>query len=417
MCAEFQNSERKKHPGRVVGGMETWRRRKRAAIKPQFGGLEEEGIDREGNSIGTRSMEAMGIYEPHRGTVTINFRRNGYGPRTVSTTDVYKSIRQTKHIEEWYIGELEKNDRTLQSIGTEVFRVRNNPDDRPAIEEAIGKMTEALKSLGKLRAEKKRLSLDELRWAVRNLQDAIKDEGRINGQKLADAFEKYVLFRKMFGPWRDTEVVHTKEYSKLRGYALRKLRDEWLLENTANWIRYLEKEKRGFPMKALWARDLEFSGKLEKLLEHQRIHPEELAEIKENLAEAGYRVRKLDDAEELLWKIEDMKEILSAIGYRARKTDGEYKQTAKRKKEARRQIKDYVLLLRVRNPLYAAEEMKKESDDYCQKAARHLDGAAILINRNRFDVAVERFRQAEDEIRKKGTTPQMSLGFPSQSQQ
>ena len=173
----------------------------------------------------------------------------------------------------------------------------------------------------------------------------------------------------------------------MRSYALRKIRDELLVGYISDWVRYLEKENRGFQMRGLWIRDLEYSDKLEKLIEKSRkVNPEHLEDMMKEFYDAEYNIRKLNRAyEQLVWGNQRM---------------------------GRRLIREYMLALRVRNPLYAAREMEKETDEYYQKAKKYLISAADLINKKVFARVVQCFRVAASEVKFR---PQTSLHFPSQS--
>lgn len=392
MCATVREEKKKPSPRRSAAAMEVWRKRRRAGVVPKFSGLQGEGIDKEGNRVLTRRLNSMGIYEPYKGVVRVHFRRNGRGPKTIVITDVYHAVRMTKHIEEGYVKELDKNDRILKSISIENLKLARGGKNREGIEEAIRNIKIILKSLKGIRIPKKTFSREQLKYAISYLEDAIKDEDRIDGRKIGMACAKIVSFRTRYGNWRDREVIAIKEYSNLRGYGLRKLRDERVLFNVSNWMRYLNKEKKGFQMRALWLRDLKFSDELEKLVENKRkMKPEKLGEISKKLFDAGYNNKKIDRAyEALIWRDE---------------------------KKARKLVKEYMLLLRVRNPLYIAREMEKETDKYYHKAAGYLKSAAKLIERKIFNRAVYCFEKAAEGITERGPKSQTSLNFPSQSQQ
>jgi hypothetical protein len=397
MCPTVSEEKGEKNPKRSAAAMEMWRKRKRAGFKPGFSGLIAEGIASDGSMAMTRETSRLGIYEPYRGITRIHFRVAEKGPRKSVTTDVYHAVRMTKHIEESYIGELEKNDAILRSISIENLKLATGQKGREDIEKAIENIKAVLKSLTKIRTPKKTFSREQLKRAISYLEDAIKDRDRINGQKISIACTKLVSFRTRYGNWRDREIEAMKEYSRLRGYALRKMRDEWLLSNISNWVRYLGRERKGFQMKSLWLRDMNFSNKLEKLLENKKkMKLEALEKISEELYNAGrkdgagYNIRKMHRAQEAL--------------------------IAGDEKKARRLVREYMLLLRVRNPFYVAREMGNETDTYYHIASKKLKGAARTIENEAFNVAVERLDQAAEEIRRRVPTPQTSFGFPSQSQ-
>jgi len=384
MCA----SEQKKDPKRSAAAMETWRRRRRAAVVPNFSGLIVEGIAGDGSKAMTKELGRLGIYRKCDGILSIHFRRDRKGPKTAIVTDVYRAVRMTKHIEEGYLKELEKNDRVLKSISVENLKLAYGKKGGEEIRETIENIKCVLKSIRRIRVPKKTFSRDQLKYAISYLEDAIKEQDKIDGRKISMACAKLVSFRTRFGNWRDKEVVAIKEYSKIRGFALRGLRDAWILRNISNWTRYLEKEKRCFQMKALWLRDLKFSDKLEKLVESKRkISLEKVGEINRELYDAGYNKNRIDKAYTAL--------------------------IAGNEKEARKLLREYILLLRVRNPIYAAKEMENETDTYYIKAAEYLKTAATLISRNVFSRAVYCFEKAGEEIRNRGIKPQTSLTFPS----
>lgn len=391
MCATTRGRERQPDPRRSAGATEGWRKRKRRGFKPQFSGLFVEGIAGDGSKAMTKELGKLGIYKKYSGVVSIHFRRNEKGPKTIVITDIYHAVRMTKHIEEGYLEELEKNDRILKSIAVENLKLAFGKKGRKDIGETMEKIREVLKSLRRIRIPKKVFSREQLKYALSYLEDAIKEKNKIDGRKVGMACAKLASFRKRYGEWRDREAIAISEYSKIRGYALRNLRDQWILYNISNWLRYLGKEKRGFQMKALWSRDLKFSDKLEKLLESgKKIKPEKLGEISEELYNKGYNKSKIDRAyTALIWKDE---------------------------KGARRLIREYMLLLRVRNPLYAAREMENETDKYYEKAADYLKTAATLIQRNVFQRAVYCFEKAAEEVERK-PKPQTSFDFPSPSQE
>lgn len=128
-------------------------------------------------------------------------------------------------------------------------------------------------------------------------------------------------------------------------------------------------------------------------------------------------ITRFVDAKELsLEKINNLREALSAAGYKVRKIDRAYEALASNDaKKAEKELKDYAILLRVRNPFYVAEEMKKETDEYYHKAAAYLRTGAELIEKSVFDRAAYCFKEAAEEIKKRKIIPQMSLSFPSRS--
>ncbi len=394
MCANLLKREdgKLKKPGRVLAGMETQRKLRRKKFEIRFRDLIEDGIAADGLKAKTRPSKKLGIYEltgKGTGLLRIHFRIEGHGPKRLNTMDVYRAVRQSRHIQEGYVQELKKNDALLWKVGKENLIIAAESMNEKAVETAIGNLQEVYDSLKGLRVPKKKFSRKQLADAIKLLREALEDK-RINMQKVNWACTKLVSFRVRYGNWRDEEIRKTSEYSKLREYALRKLRDDALLRNISNWVRYLGKEKRGFQMKTLWKRDLEFSDKLEVFTNGKKIDPEKFDKVAEELFAEGYNIRRLHRAQTAL--------IL------------------KNQRIARREIKEYVILLRVKNPFYAAREMEKESDKYCQKAAEYLKAAAKLIERNVFNRAVYCFEKAAAEIRME-PKPQTSLDYPPQFRQ
>ncbi len=389
MCANALDG---KKPGRVAAGMETQRKLKRKGFRPEFKDLVEEGIAPDGSKIRTRPMKKLGIYEPlgkKNGLLRIHFRVGGHGPKRINTMDVFRAVRQANHIQEGYLEEIRKNDAMLWRIGKENLIIAAESMDEKTIRGTIENLQEVFDSLKGLRVPEKKFSKKQLGDSIALLREAL-EEKRINMQKVNWACTKLFSFRIRYGNWRDREIVAISEYSKLRGYALRRMRDEWLLENISNWVRYLGEEKGGFRMKALWKRDLAFSDKLEYFANGKKIDSVNFDKVVEGLFTGGYNIRRLHRAQTALIIKDD--------------------------RRARREIKEYVVLLRVRNPLYAAREMEKETDEYYQKAADYLKTALKLIERNVFHRAVYCFEKAAEEI-KKGPKPQKSLDFPSQFRQ
>jgi len=389
MCA---NSLQGKNPGRVLAGMETQRKLRRKKFGIHFKDLIEDGIAADGSKAMTRPLKKLGIYEPlgkGTGLLRIHFRVEGHGPKRLNTMDAYRAVRQSRHIQEGYVEELKKNDALLWKVGKENLIIAAESMDEKAVKTAIGNLQVVYDSLKRFRVPVKKFSRGQLSDAIGLLREAL-EEKRINAQKVNWACTKLVSFRVRYGNWRDEEIRKTDEYSKLREYALRKLRDEALLGNISNWVRYLSMEKRGFRMKALWKRDLEFSDRLEPFANGRKIDSEKFDRVVEELYNAGYNIKRLHRAQTAL--------ILKDGG------------------RARREIKEYVILLRVKNPLYAAREMEKESDGYCQKVADYLKTAAKLVQRNVFNRAVYCFEKAAAGIRR-DPKPQTSLGYPPQFQQ
>ncbi len=393
MCATTGSREQKKpNPNRSAAASEVWRKRRRAGIVPRFGGLMVEGIAEDGSKAMTRDLGRLGVYKKYSGVVSIHFRRKEKGPKTVVVTDIYHAVRMSKHIEKGYIGELDKNDKILKSIAVENLKLAYGKKGRTDIEEAIRNIKKVLKSIRGIRVPKKVFSREQAKAAISYLEDAVKEQDKIDGRKVGMACAKLVSFRKRYGEWRDNEVLAIKEYSRIRGCALRKLRDEWILFNIGNWVRYLGEEKRGFQMKALWVRDLKFSDNLEKLVESKKkIKLEKVEEISEELFNAGYNIKRMHRAQ-----------VVLIVGNR---------------KEAKKIMREYMLLLRVKNPLYAAREMEKETDGYYHKATEYLEEAAKLINKNLYDRAIYCLKKAGEEIKKRKLKPQTSLGFPSAFQE
>jgi len=242
MCATTQNREQKKpNPNRSAATSEVWRKKKRAGMVPRFGGLLTEGIAEDGSKVMTKDLGKLGVYKKYSGVLSIHFRRNEKGPKTVVVTDIYHAVRMTKHIEEGYVEELDKNDKILKSIAVENLKLAHGKKGRKEIEEAIGNIKKVLKSIGRIRVPKKVFSREQAKYAISYLEDSIKDSENIDQQKVIWACTKLVSFRTRYGKWRDKEVIAMKEYSKIRGYALRNVRDRWILFNIGNWIKYLGK--------------------------------------------------------------------------------------------------------------------------------------------------------------------------------
>jgi len=376
-------------PARVAGWMEGVRKRKRAAFKPEYKGLFEEGIDSKGNSVLTRRLNSLGVYEPYTGLVKVCFRRKEGGPRTIVRTDVYRAVRMTKHIEENYEKELEKNDNILREVARRNVELARGGVDRDEIKRIIKNLKIVIDSLKGIKVPTKTFSKNQLIGAVRLLEESINTADKIDMQKVTWACAKIVSFRTRYGNWRDKEIVMLRKYSELREYALRRLRDERLLENIARWVRYLEAEKRGFQMCSLWKRDMKFSEEITKVVDSKELSLEKINNLREALSAAGYKIRKIDRAYE----------ALASNGAR----------------KAERELKDYAILLRVRNPFCIAEEMKKETDEYYYKAAAYLKTGAELIEKSVFDRAAYCFKEAAEEIKRRKAIPQMSLSFPSRS--
>ena len=399
MCAK---NLREKKPGRVAAGMEMQRKLRRKKIRPEFKDLIVEGIASDGSKAMTRPDKKLGIYMPFGerfGILRIHFRIDGHGPKRVNTMDPYRAVRQSRHIPEKYISEIEKNDAMLWAIGKgnitiageatgektiENLQVAAEMMDGEKIEKAVKSLQKIHGSLKGLKVSKKKFSKAQLGTAIKLLNEAL-EEDPINVQKTIWACTKLFSFRTRYGDWRDREIAYTSAYSDLRGYALRRIRDELLLGYVSDWIRYLENENRGFQMRGLWTRDLAHSDKLEKLIHNgKKVSYGQLGEVTEEFYNDDYNIGKLQRAYTQL-----------VLG---------------NQRMGRRLIREYMLALQVRNPLYAAREMEKETDEYYQKAKKYLISAADLISKKVFSRAVKCLKIAADEIRLK---PQTSLHFPS----
>lgn len=389
MCAK---TLREKSPGRVAAGMETQRKLRRKKIQPRFKDLIVEGIASDGSKAMTRPLKKLGIYKPFGdrfGILRIHFRVDGRGPKRVNTMDPYRAVRQSKHIPEKYIDELKTNDTLLWKIGKENLVIAAESMDEKEMLNTVANLQKVHNSLKRLKVPKKKFSKAQLTTAIKLLNEAL-EENPINVQKTIWACTKLFSFRTRYGDWRDEEIINTSAYSELKGYALRKIRDELLLGYISDWIRYIEGENRNFEIKGLWSKDLKFSDRLERLVDNgKKVNPDTLGDMTREFYDAGYRLAKLNRAyEHTIWGNQRL---------------------------AKRLIREYMLALRVRNPLYVAREMEKEEDGYYHKAKDYLTSAADLIRKNVFHRATVCFRDAAEEIKKRRLKPQTSLAFPSPS--
>ena len=393
MCA---NTIKGKSVGRMLAGSESHRKMKRKKIKPVFKDLTEEGKAADGTKAMTRPLGKLGISQPYGkrfGILKIRFRREEHKPKKTTLTDIFNGVRQSEHIPENYTKELSKNDAILWSIGIENLKTAAESMDGKTIGDAIENLRKVFKSLGRIKVEKKKFSRKQLEETIALLGKALEkeeiDTGRVNW-----ACTKLMSFRTRFGNWRDKEIVYTSEYSKLRGYALRKLRDDVLLGYVEDWKRYLADKELKYKMKALWKKDLRLYDVLEELIANSVINRDKLREIFEKYdpepmePKRRYNMNKLKNA---------YVELLSGNDEKAEKI-----------------IHEYARVIIVRNPLYAAKEMEKEEDEYYHKIAYNIREAAKKIIDKIPDAAVRFLEIAKKEI--ENPTLQKSLSFPSPSQ-
>ncbi|MEM2137648.1 MAG: hypothetical protein QW568_01000 [Candidatus Anstonellaceae archaeon] len=382
------------------------------------------GRDREGAAVETRSIAAFPIVVD-KWYVQMGFKQEdadwleGKSPKEIENAlmktgiprkmksfalHIIPAVRLLAHISESYDNEIRKTEIALgklDKLNASLAEKKTHTD--ADIKEAIEKLREIGEGFLAFKrvAVKRIVAMERLEQTARMLDESLKLEGGKREMQVSRACAVFTALRNRLGQWRDRQIAGISEHNHRKEYALRALRDEWLLSQLARFAEIPEKihgylladrEKlRVLDEIRRLLKDGNKSGALECMEKHKalfRVSERERKGVEERIAlmEEGRK-----PPEEKGRKSDYQIGHYAWLYIYAR--DGDLK-------NAERKLGELAVFVNANKPRFLLDELKKSNEPYLAGVVGALEEGVASFESQDFAIAKSHFTKARNLMRK-----------------